>query len=61
MSAANQIFLVMDAGSPVTAVTSKHGMRAFLKSRLDMFVNPLVYRFAGDGYSPIIMAQALSE
>jgi hypothetical protein len=50
MDASNQIFLVMDGGSPVTAFTAR-----YLRRRLDTFCNPLVYTFAG-GFGPKIMA-----
>ena len=55
MAASNQIFLVMDAGSSMTAFTSQR--------RLDTFTNPLVYTFCDEGYSPIIMtmSRALAE
>ena len=55
MTASNQIYLVMDAGSPMTAFTSKPELQAYLRSRRDMLRNPLIYTFAGDGYSPVIM------
>jgi hypothetical protein len=45
MIASNQIFLVMDAGSLVTAFTSKCELTAYLKRRRDAFTNALVYTF----------------
>jgi hypothetical protein len=45
MTASNQIFLVMDAGSPKAAFTTRHEMQAYLRRRLDSFTNPLVYTF----------------
>ena len=33
MTASNQIFLVMDAGSPMAAFTTKDEMKAYLKRR----------------------------
>jgi hypothetical protein len=32
----------MDAGSPATAFTSKHELKAYLTPRLDAFTDPLV-------------------
>jgi hypothetical protein len=63
MSASDQIYLVMDAGSPVTAFTDKHELTVYLRRRLDTFCNPLVYKFGGEGYSPVIMtmSRALAE
>jgi hypothetical protein len=60
---ANQIFLVMDEGRPVTAFTSKGELRAFLRSRFWLVGNPLIYKFAGNGYAPVIMtmSRALAE
>jgi DNA polymerase III epsilon subunit-like protein len=43
--ATDQIFLVMDAGSPVAAFTARQELKAFLQRRLDAFINPLVYTF----------------
>ena len=48
MAASNQIFLVMDAGSSMTAFTSKYELKAYLRRRLDTFTNPLVYTFCGE-------------
>ena len=42
MTATNQIFLVMDAGSPKAAFTTRREMQAYLKRRRDAFTNPLV-------------------
>ena len=42
MAASNQIFRVMDAGSPKAAFTTRGEMQAYLKRRLDTFCNPLV-------------------
>ena len=60
---AARIYLVMDAGTPVTAFTSKHELQVYLRRRLDVFVNPLVYTFGGEGYSPTVMtmSRALAE
>jgi hypothetical protein len=60
---ATPIFLVMDAGSPVSAFTSKHELKVYLRRWLDVFVNPLVYTFGGEGYAPTIMtmSRALGE
>jgi hypothetical protein len=46
---AKPIYLVMGAGIPVTAFTSKHELKMYLRRRLDVFVNPLVYTFGGEG------------
>jgi hypothetical protein len=60
---ATPIYLVMDAGSPVSAFMSKHELKVYLRRRLDVFVNPLVYTFGGEGYAPTIMtmSRALGE
>jgi hypothetical protein len=39
MTASNQIFLVMDAGSPKAAFTTRPELQAYLKRRLDTFIN----------------------
>jgi hypothetical protein len=54
MTASNQIFLVVDAGTPVGAFTARHELTAYLKRRLDAFINPLVYTF-WDNQCPSIM------
>jgi hypothetical protein len=53
----------MDAGTPVTAFTSKRELQAYLRRRLDGFSGPLVYKFGGNGCSPVIMtmSRALAE
>jgi hypothetical protein len=52
----NHIYLVMDAGSPVAAFTSRHEMRTYLTRRHGTFNNPLVYAFGSEqGYAPSIM------
>ena len=59
---ANQIFLVMDAGSPKAAFTTRHEMQAYLKRRREAFTNPLVYTFWGNqGPSIMTMTAALAE
>jgi hypothetical protein len=45
---ATPIYLVMDAGTPVSGFTSKHELKVYLRRRLDVFVNPLVYKFGGE-------------
>jgi hypothetical protein len=45
MTASNQIFLVMDVGSPVAAFTGRRELKAFLQRRREAFTNPLVYTF----------------
>lgn len=59
MAASNQIFLVMDAGSPVAAFTGRSELKAYLTRRHDMFSNPLVYTFAG-GHAPTIMTMSVA-
>ena len=62
MTASNQIFLVMDAGSPKAAFTTWREMQAYLTRRRDAFTNPLVYTFWGDrGPSIMTMSAALAE
>jgi hypothetical protein len=62
MSVSDQIYLVMDAGTPVAAFTVKHDMQAYLGRRLDTFINPLVYTFWGDqGPSIMTMSAALAD
>jgi hypothetical protein len=41
MTTSNQIFLVMDAGSPKAAFTTRREMQVYLKRRRDVFTNPL--------------------
>jgi hypothetical protein len=40
MTASNQIFLVMDAGTPVAAFTARQELKAYLSRRLDAFIDP---------------------
>jgi hypothetical protein len=62
MTASNQIFLVMDAGSPKAAFTTRREMQAYLKRRSDAFTNPLVYTFWGNqGPSIMTTKAALAE
>ena len=62
MTATNQIFLVMDAGSPKAAFTTRRELQAYLRRRLDTFCNPLVYTFWSDrGPSIMTMTAALAE
>ena len=62
MTASNQIFLVMDAGSPKAAFTTRHEMQAYLKRRREAFTNPLVYTFWGNqGPSIMTMTAALAD
>ena len=52
----------MDAGSPVTAFTSRHELKAYLQRWRDAFTNPLVYTFWGNqGHSTMTMSSALAE
>jgi hypothetical protein len=58
----NSIYLVMDAGTPVTAFTSKHELKVYLRRRLNTFSCPLVYTFWGtQGPSIMTMMAALAE
>jgi hypothetical protein len=57
MSASNQIYLVMDAGTPVAAFTVKRELQTCLRRRLDAFCNPLVYTFWGN-HGPSIMTMS---
>jgi hypothetical protein len=63
MAASDQIFLVVDAGTPVAAFTARRELTAYLKLRLDTFINPLVYRFWDNRGTPSIMTMsaALAE
>jgi mevalonate pyrophosphate decarboxylase len=62
MTTSNQIYLVMDAGTPVAAFTLKRDMQSYLRRKLDTFCNPLVYTFQGsNGPSIIAMSKALAE
>jgi hypothetical protein len=48
MTASDQIFLVIDAGTPVAAFTARRELQAYQRRRLDTFINPLVYTFWGN-------------
>jgi len=62
MAAANQIFLVMDAGRPKAAFTTRRELQAYLRRRFDTFTNPVVYTFwANQGPSIMTMTAALAE
>jgi hypothetical protein len=64
MTASNQIYLVMDAGTPVAAFMVKRDMQIYLRRRLDTFANPLVYTFqfqGSQGPSIMTMSSALAE
>jgi hypothetical protein len=62
MTTSNQIFLVMDAGTPVAASTARRELQAYLRRRLDTFINPLVYTFWGNqGPSIMTLSSALAE
>lgn len=47
MAASNQIYLVMDANSPV-AVSARAELEAYLRRQRDAFINPLVYTFSSN-------------
>ena len=59
----DSIYLVTDAGAPVTAFTSKRELQAYLRRQLDTFSGQVVYKFGGNGCSPVIMStsRALAE
>jgi hypothetical protein len=57
MAASNQIFLVVDAGTPVAAFTARQELKAHLRRRLDTFINPLVCTFWGS-QGPSIMTMS---
>ena len=63
MAASNQIFLVMGAGTPVAAFTGRRELKAYLRHRLDAFINPMVYTFWDNQGTPSIMTMsaALAE
>jgi hypothetical protein len=63
MTASNQISLVVDAGTRWPPFTARHQLTAYLKRRLDAFVNPLVNRFWDNQRTPSIMrmSSALAE
>jgi hypothetical protein len=62
VSATNQMYLVIDAGSPVAAFTARRELKAYLWCRLDAFANLLVYTFWGNqGPSIMTMTAALAE
>jgi len=62
MAATNQIFLVVDAGTPVAAFTARRELQPYPRRRLDTFINPLVYTFWGNqGPSIMTMSAALME
>jgi hypothetical protein len=52
------IYLVTNAGSPVTAFTTKDEIKAYLKRRRGALSRPLVYRIDGEGHAPIIMTMS---
>jgi hypothetical protein len=54
---------VVDAGTPVAAFTARRELTAYLKRRLDTFINPLIYRFWDNHGTPSIMTMsaALAE
>jgi hypothetical protein len=59
MTTSNQIFLVVDAGTPVAAFTARRELQAYLRRRLDTF---MVYMFWGShGPSIMTMSAALAD
>jgi hypothetical protein len=55
---AEPIYLVTDAGKPVTAFTTKDQMKAYLKRRRGALNKPLVYRIDGEGHAPVTMTMS---
>jgi hypothetical protein len=58
MTVSNQIFLVVDAGTPVAAFTERPELKAYLRRRLDGFINPLVHTFWDNQGTPSIMTMS---
>jgi hypothetical protein len=58
MAAYNQIFLVMDAATPVAAFTARPELKAYLRRRLDTFINPLICTFWDNQGRPSIMTMS---
>ena len=56
-------FVVVDSGRPVTALTDKDDLKAYLQRMRGTFNRPLVYRIDGEGHAPVIMtlARAMGE
>jgi len=52
------IYLVTDAGSSVTAFTTKDEMKAYPKRRRGTLNRPLLYGIDGEGHAPVIMTLA---
>jgi hypothetical protein len=52
------IYLVTDAGKPVTAFTTKDEMKAYLKRRRGALNRPLIYRIHREGHAPAIMTMS---
>jgi hypothetical protein len=50
--------LVVDAGTPVAAFTARPELKAYLRRRLDAFINPLVYTFWNKQGTPSIMTMS---
>jgi hypothetical protein len=55
MTTSNQILLVANIGTPVAAFTVRRELKAYLRRRLDAFINPLVYTFWDNQGTPSIM------
>jgi hypothetical protein len=52
------IYLVTDAGNPVTAFTAEDEMKAYLRRRRGTFTMPLIYKIRGVGQAPVIMTMS---
>jgi hypothetical protein len=57
MSAADDVYLVIDAGTPEAAFTVRNEMKAYPKRRLEIFTSPLICTF-GDNERPAIMTMS---
>jgi hypothetical protein len=55
------IYLVTDAGRPVTALGAKDEMKPHLKRRRGTFTRPLVYKIRGDGHERSAMLGRLPD
>jgi hypothetical protein len=62
IAASNQIFLVIDARTPVAAFTARPELKAYLRRQLDAFINLLVCTFWNNqGPSIMTMSSAVAE
>ena len=61
MSVSNQIFLVVDAGTPVAAFTARRELHAYLRRRLDTFINSLAAKTKCANVSCLSNTKATSD